>query len=64
MNNYDFNIYIQDELTLDSVKNHKKVMTLPLTLREKEMKELNRSEVLKFNLYFNLYILKLINSNI
>jgi len=35
---------ITDELTLDSVKNHKKVMTLPLTLREKEMKELNRSE--------------------
>jgi len=35
---------ITDELTLESVKNHKKVMSLPLTLREKEMKELNRAE--------------------
>jgi len=35
---------ILGELTLDSVKNHKKVMSLPLTLREQEMKELNRTE--------------------
>jgi len=35
---------ITEELTLESVKNHKKVMSLPLTLREKEMKELNRAE--------------------
>jgi len=35
---------IKDELTLESVKNHKKVMSLPLTLREKEMQELNRAE--------------------
>jgi len=35
---------IKDEISLESVKNHKKVMTLPLTLREKEMKELNRAE--------------------
>jgi len=35
---------IKDEITLESVKNHKKVKMLPLTLREKEMKELNRAE--------------------
>lgn len=35
---------ISDEITLESVKNHKKVMSLPLTLREQEMKELNRAE--------------------
>ncbi|ORX53293.1 actin depolymerizing protein [Piromyces finnis] len=35
---------IKDEITLESIKNHKKIKSLPLTLREKEMKELNRAE--------------------
>jgi len=35
---------IKDEVTLESVKNHKKVTYLPLTVREKEIQELNRAE--------------------